>query len=154
GGEPYLFYQAGMNAKVAETLLLENKLRRALDGEQFVLHYQPKIDLATGAIVGVEALIRWNDPDTGLVPPLKFIPLLEETGMILDVGRWAIRQAIQDHCEWARRGLQPPRIAVNVSPIQLRQKDFVDVVRNAIGGCGTGAHGLDLEITESLLMED
>ena len=119
-----------------------------------MLHYQPKIDLAKGTISGIEALIRWNDPETGLVPPMQFISLLEETGMILEAGRWAIRKALEDYREWHKQGLQPPRIAVNVSPIQLRQKDFVDVVRNAIKGSMAGSHGLDLEITESLIMED
>jgi diguanylate cyclase (GGDEF)-like protein/PAS domain S-box-containing protein len=153
-GDRYLFYHPQMNAAVAESLSLENKLRRALSREQFVLHYQPKIDLAKGTISGLEALIRWNDPETGLVPPMKFIPLLEETGMIIEVGYWAMRKAVADYREWHTQGLQPPRIAVNVSAIQLRQRDFVEVVRNVIGGAVAGAHGLDLEITESLIMED
>jgi len=150
----YLFYARKMNAQVAERLKFENKLRRALEKEQFVLHYQPKVDLASGRIGGVEALIRWNDPETGLVPPMQFIPLLEETGMILEVGRWAIRKALEDYQEWHARALRPPRIAVNVSPVQLRQTNFVDVVRNAIGALPAGSHGLDLEITESVVMED
>jgi diguanylate cyclase (GGDEF)-like protein/PAS domain S-box-containing protein len=153
-GERYLFYQAKMNAAVAQNLLLENKLRQALEKEQFVLHYQPKVDLAKGTVIGLEALIRWNDPETGLVPPMRFIPLLEETGMILDVGRWAILKALEDYRNWRARGLKPPRIAVNVSPIQLRQKNFLNVVRDAIGESAAGSHGLDLEITESLIMED
>lgn len=153
-GERFLFYQPEMNSKVAETLLLENQMRRALEGERFMLHYQPKIDLANGNIIGLEALIRWNDPATGLVPPAKFIPILEETGLILDVGAWAIRQALADYQSWESQGLQPPRIAVNVSMIQLRQKDFVDAVRTAITDTNLTRHGLDLEITESLIMED
>ena len=153
-GERYLFYQAKMNAAVAQNLSLENKLRQALEKEQFVLHYQPKVDLANGTLIGLEALIRWNDPETGLVPPMRFIPLLEETGMILEVGRWAILKALEDSRNWRARGLKPPRIAVNVSPIQLRQKNFVNVVRDAIGESAAGSHGLDLEITESLIMED
>ena len=152
-GEQYLFYRPEMNARVAETLQLETKLRQALDREEFVLHYQPKVSLPRGTISGLEALIRWNDPESGLVPPAKFIPLLEETGMILEAGRWAMRKAVADYREWHRRGLQPPRIAVNVSPIQLRQKDFVEVVYDVIAKAG-GSHGLDLEITESLIMED
>lgn len=157
-GERYQFYEPQMNARIAETLSLENKLRRALEREQFVLHYQPKVDLAKGTIVGLEALIRWNDPETGLVPPIKFVSLLEETGMILEVGRWAIRKALEVYREWYAQGLQPPRIAVNVSPIQIRQKDFVDVVKRVIGECAAEcrneAGGLDLEITESLIMGD
>ena len=153
-GERYLFYAPQMNAAAAESLLLENKLRQALDREQFVLHYQPKVDLAKGTIGGLEALIRWNDPESGLIPPMNFIPLLEETGMILEAGRWAMERAVADRREWHTDGQSPPRIAVNVSPIQLRQKDFVDIVRNAIEGGAAGSHALDLEITESLLMED
>ncbi|MDB5808346.1 MAG: hypothetical protein JWN94_468 [Betaproteobacteria bacterium] len=153
-GEKYLFYHAKINAAVSEALLLENKLRAAIEQEQFVLHYQPKIDLGSGKIIGLEALIRWNDPDGGLIPPSKFIPLLEETGMILDVGAWAISKALADQHDWYQRGLQPPRIAVNVSSIQLKQKDFVDRVGNAINAVKAGPHGLDLEITESLIMDD
>jgi EAL domain-containing protein (putative c-di-GMP-specific phosphodiesterase class I) len=141
-----------MNAKVAETLLLESKLRMALEQHQFILHYQPKITADDGRISGLEALIRWNDPDDGLVPPAKFIPLLEETGMILDVGQWVIRQALAQHSLWMAEGLEPPRIAVNVSAVQFRQKDFVDVVRRALGGITSDA--LEFEITESVLMHD
>lgn len=152
--ERYLFYQPRMNAAVAQTLLLENKLRQALEKEQFVLHYQPRMNLAKGLISGLEALIRWNDPEGGLVPPAQFIPLLEESGLILEAGRWAMRKALADYREWCDRGLRPPRIAVNVSPIQLRQGDFVQVVRAVLGEFPAGAHGLDFEITESLIMED
>lgn len=152
-GERYLFYQPAMNASVAETLLLERKMRKALEAEQFVLHYQPKVDLANGRISGLEALIRWNDPESGLVPPAKFIPLLEETGMILEAGEWAMRRALADYREWHARGLQPPRIAVNVSANQVKRKEFVDVVRTAIKESAAEPHGLDIEITESLLME-
>ena len=150
--EPYSFYQPAMNAAVAQNLLLENKLRRALDSRQFVLHYQPKVDLATGRLCGLEALIRWNDPETGLVPPMRFIPLLEETGLILEVGRWAIHQALEDHRRWTALALKPPRIAVNVSPVQLHRKEFVSVVRRALAESGGEEHGLDLEVTENLIM--
>ena len=153
-GERFLFYAAEMNARAAHSLSLETRLRKAVEAQQFVLHYQPKVELAGGRVCGLEALIRWNDPETGLVPPMQFIPLLEETGMILEVGAWAIRKALEDHREWWARGLQPPRVAVNVSSIQLRQKNFVDVVRDAIGESPAGSHGLDLEITESQIMED
>jgi diguanylate cyclase (GGDEF)-like protein len=153
-GESYLFYRTEMNATVAEILLLENKMRHALDKEQFVLHYQPKIELANGKISSLEALIRWEDPETGLVPPARFIPLLEETGMILEAGRWALHKAMKDSRYWQAEGIPPLRVAVNVSAIQLRQKEFVDVVRDVIKGLPTGTHGLDLEITESLIMED
>ena len=150
-GERYLFYTQQMTERVGEKLALENQLRQALEKEQFVLHYQPKVDTATRRIEGVEALIRWKSPDRGLVPPMQFIPLLEETGLILEVGAWALRRAALDYKRWSELGLNAPRIAVNVSPIQLRQRDFVESVRNALGG---RTSGIDLEVTESLIMED
>lgn len=152
--DAYQFYIPAFNARAAETLTLENKLRRALEQAQFVLHYQPKVNLDTGQIHGLEALIRWNDPDAGLVQPLKFIPLLEETGMILEVGRWALQQAMADAGQWRAQGLLPPRIAVNVSSIQLQQKDFVATVERVLSDAGHSAGGLELEITESLIMQD
>ncbi len=152
-GDKYLFYTPEINARVAENLSLENKLRQAVEKEQFVLHYQPKVELEKRAIVGVEALIRWQSPELGLVPPLRFIPLLEETGMILEVGTWALHRAVLDHRHWMEMGLAAPRIAVNVSTIQLRQREFIDVLRAAIGEGGS-ASGIDLEITESLIMDN
>jgi diguanylate cyclase (GGDEF)-like protein/PAS domain S-box-containing protein len=152
-GEPELFYTEAMTERVAEKLTLENKLRQALEREEFVLHYQPKVDLQNRSIVGVEALIRWQNPELGLVPPVKFIPLLEETGLILQVGSWALKRAALDHRGWAEQGLKAPRVAVNVSPIQLRQRNFVRLVEEAIAG-GLAPTGIDLEITESLVMDD
>jgi diguanylate cyclase (GGDEF)-like protein/PAS domain S-box-containing protein len=153
-GERYLFYAQEMTDKIAGTLALENRLRRALEKNEFVLHYQPKVDMCTRRILGVEALIRWQCPEQGLVPPMQFIPLMEETGMILEAGAWALRQAVLDHRHWSELGIAPvPRIAVNVSQIQLRRSDFVDTVRAAIAA-GTTPPGIDLEITESLVMED
>ena len=153
-GDKYLFYAPEFNARVAEMLTLENKLRRALEQEEFVLYYQPKVELKSGQICGLEALLRWNDPEVGLVPPLKFIPLLEETGMILEAGHWALAKAVSDSRTWQANGLQSPRIAVNVSPIQLRQKDFVSMVARVINGGENAAVKLELEITESLIMRD
>ncbi|HEY4371458.1 MAG TPA: EAL domain-containing protein [Burkholderiales bacterium] len=151
--EPYLFFNQKMAERVAENLMLENRLHKALERGELVLHYQPKVDLESGAIVGAEALMRWQSPDLGLVQPAHFVPLLEETGMILEAGAWALRQAARDYAQLAARGLRPPRIAVNVSPVQLRRADFVDTVRAALGE-GAGASGIDLELTESLVMED
>lgn len=154
-GDKYLFYAPEFNARVAEKLTLENKLRRALERGELVLHYQPKVELKKRRISGLEALMRWNDPDTGLlVLPLKFIPMLEETGLILDAGRWALEQAVADCERFRSSGLQGPRIAVNVSPIQLRQKDFVATVERALHGANDAGGILELEITESLIMHD
>jgi diguanylate cyclase (GGDEF)-like protein/PAS domain S-box-containing protein len=153
-GERYLFYAPEINARVAEQLLMEHKLRTALEQKQFVLHFQPKVDIATRAVHGVEALIRWNDPETGLVPPGRFIPILEETGLILAAGKWVIDEAVATYREWRRQGMSVPRIAVNVSALQLREKDFADKVRDALAGDSPEDCRLDLEITESLLMQD
>jgi diguanylate cyclase (GGDEF)-like protein/PAS domain S-box-containing protein len=154
GGDRYLFYAQKMTAAVASRLTLENQLRQALDEEEFVLHYQPKINLASGKLTGAEALIRWNDPRTGLAPPAQFIPILEETGLIYEVGRWALRKAIADYLRWRAAGLPAVRIAVNVSPLQLRNRGFVAEIEQVIGIDAQAAAGLELEITESLIMED
>src|SRR5882672_3386257 len=153
-GERYLFYAVEMNAKAAQALSLETRLRKAVEARQFVLHYQPKIALTDGRVCGLEALIRWQDPESGLVAPGAFIPLLEETGLILDVGEWALGRALTDHREWTGRGCTVPRIAVNVSAIQLQQKDFSDVVISVLQTQGDNADALELEVTESLLMKD
>jgi len=150
----YLFYAPEMNARVAESLDMENRLRRALEEGRLGLHYQPKIDVKTGAIAGLEALIRWTDPELGAVPPSRFVGLMEETGMILAAGRWALRQAAADIRHWQSLGMEVPRIAVNVSAIQLRQHDFVDSVLEALHEMGEGRPLLDLEITESVLVDD
>lgn len=151
--ERYVFFEQDMTERTAERLALESKLRKAQEKEQFVLYYQPKVHLETGLIAGVEALIRWQSPELGLVPPGKFIPLLEESGLILDVGAWALRQAARDHRTWVEQNLKPPRVAVNVSSIQLQQRRFVGIVEDAIVD-GVAPTGLDLEITESLVMGD
>lgn len=152
--ERYLFYAPDMNARVAEQLRLENELRKAVLEEQFVLYYQPRIDLPSGRVTGMEALIRWQHPERGLISPAAFIPLLEQTGMIIDIGRWALRRAALDHATWEIRGHTPPRIAVNVSEAQLRREEFVDDVRSAIQAPGGSGNCIDIEITESMLMDD
>jgi diguanylate cyclase (GGDEF)-like protein len=153
-GERYLFFTQAMTARVAERLSLESKLRQALDKGEFVLYYQPKVSLETGKLTGAEALIRWDDPRTGLVPPGRFIPILEETGLIHDVGRWALRKAIDDYLRWRAAGLPAVRIAVNVSPLQLRHRGFIAEIKQAIDIGSHPAEGLEIEITESLVMED
>jgi diguanylate cyclase (GGDEF)-like protein/PAS domain S-box-containing protein len=154
GAATYLFYTSTMNSRVVERLTLEAKLRKALSSEQFLLYYQPKIQLRTGTMVGVEALIRWKDPERGLVAPGSFIPVLEETEMILDVGRWVLDRAARQFLEWQAQGLTVPRIAVNVSTVQLAQRDFIESL-DAVLAANPGAQaGLDLEITESVLMDD
>jgi len=150
----YLFYAPEMNARVAESLAMENRLRRAIEDGLLLLHYQPKFDVRTGVIAGLEALIRWTDPELGAVPPATFVGLMEETGMILAAGRWALRQAATDIGHWRSLGIDVPRVSVNVSAIQLRQKDFVDSVLEAIGSSERSPQLIDLEITESVLVDD
>jgi diguanylate cyclase (GGDEF)-like protein/PAS domain S-box-containing protein len=154
GGDRYLFYAQRMTETVAGRLTLENQLRQALDREQFVLHYQPKVNVETGQLAGAEALIRWNDPATGLVPPARFIPILEETGLIYEVGRWALHKAIADYLRWIQSGFPAVRTAVNVSPQQLRHRDFVADIKLAVSIDPSAAAGLELEITESMVMQD
>ena len=153
-GDRYLFYTPKMTEAVADKLDLENQLRRAIDNEEFVLYYQPKVNLISGKVTSAEALIRWNDPITGLVPPGKFIPILEETGLIFEVGRWALHKAIKDNMSWRAAGLATVRIAVNISPLQLRNINFIDEIRQVIGLDVHAAGGLELEITESLIMDN
>ncbi len=150
----YLFYAAEMNARVAESLAFEHRLRSAVADGRLALHYQPKMDVRTGRLAGLEALIRWQDPELGAVPPAKFVSLMEETGMILVAGRWALGRAVQDILRWQSLGLAVPRTSVNVSAIQLRQKDFVDSVLEAISRFGRAKPLLDVEITESVLVDD
>ncbi len=150
----YLFYAQQMTDAVAGKLALESQLRNAIENEEFVLYYQPKVDLRSGLLTGAEALIRWNDPGAGLMPPAQFIPMLEETGMINDVGRWAMQQAVSDWLRWRRGGLPAVPIAVNVSPLQLRDPTFISQLRQAIAVAGDAAQGLELEITESVIMDD
>jgi diguanylate cyclase (GGDEF)-like protein len=150
----YLFYAQKMTETVAMSVGIENRLRRALEREEFVLHYQPKVNIASGKLTGAEALIRWNDPVSGLTLPGRFIPILEETGLIHDVGRWALRKAIEDYQRWRNDGLPAVRIAVNVSPLQLRNQNFVAEIQQAVSVAPDAATGLQLEITESVIMQD
>ena len=153
-GQRYLFYAPHMNAQVAESLAMEHRLRRALDEGRLVLHYQPKVDLRSGALTGLEALIRWHDPELGVVPPARFVQLMEETGMILAAGRWALFKAVADIRHWQRMGLEVPRVSVNVSALQLREDNFTDTVLQAVAAFGDQAPLLDLEITESVLADE
>jgi diguanylate cyclase (GGDEF)-like protein len=150
-GDRFLFYAPNINARVAEQVDLENRLRRAVEKRELFLHFQPKVSMEASQIVGVEALMRWRGPDNLLMSPAKFVPVLEETGMILEAGRQALELAAATYRDWKAQGLRAPRIAVNVSALQLRQKSFVADVRAALGD---GDSGVDLEVTESLLMED
>jgi len=152
-GERFLFFAPEMTARAAERLALDTQLRSALEREEFLLHYQPKIDLESRRIAGVEALLRWQSPERGQLTAGEFVPLMEETGLILQAGTWALAQAVEDHGRWLELGLAAPRVAMNVSALHLRQRGFVASLRETLAR-GSDPPGLDLEITESLVMED
>jgi len=153
-GERYLFYAPEINARVSEQVELEHRLRKAVEQGELFLHFQPVFDLATRSIVGVEALMRWRAPDGGLVSPAKFVPVLEQTGLIFEAGQQVLAAAQRTYRGWKMRGLNAPRIAVNVSALQLRRRSFVADVRAALGAVDADGAGVDLEVTESLLMTE
>jgi diguanylate cyclase (GGDEF)-like protein len=154
-GERFLRHRREINAEVAERLALEQRLRAALDAEQFELHYQPQLSISNGAVLGAEALLRWRDPAQGtLVPPTVFLSVLESTGLIVEVGKWVLHTATRDLRRWQRLGFKSMRVAVNVSPVELREPEFAErFVRAAGWGLGEWG-GLDIEITEGALLDD
>ncbi len=153
GGNQYCFYSPEMNAQAADRLRVESGLQQAIANDEFVLHYQPRVDAQTRAIVGMEALLRWQRPGEGLVPPGQFIPILEDRDLIVDVGEWVLRTATRQVRDWLDRGLDPRRVSVNVSSRQFRKQNFIDVVHAAIEDAGIPAGYLELELTESLLLD-
>jgi diguanylate cyclase len=154
GRNNFLVFSAEMSASFPKRLLLENDLRKALESGDFRLHYQPKIDVASGALSGMEALVRWQDAQRGLVLPGEFVPFTEETGLIVPIGRWVLHEACRQNRYWQDRGLPRVPVAVNISGVQFQQKDFVDCVAQALSQSGLEARWLELEITESVVMHD
>ncbi|MDO8706345.1 MAG: EAL domain-containing protein [Sulfuricaulis sp.] len=154
GRNNFQFYTTELNARLGDRLALQTMLRHALVRDEFLLYYQPKVDLESGRVSGAEALLRWNSPDRGMIPPVEFISALEDSGLILDVGKWIIEKAVAQHAEWRKSNPQAPRIAVNISQIQLAQKNFVMMIEEIVNKNGREACGLDIEITESLIMKD
>jgi diguanylate cyclase (GGDEF)-like protein len=154
-GEQYLHHRLEMNSELARRVGLEHRLRAAVDNKEFVLHYQPKVTLRTGKIASVEALLRWNDPERGLIAPASFLPILESAGLMNVVGAWALTQAAADCRKWRRQGLPPVRIAVNISPPELRQRNFVQNVLAILGNLVSATEGgIDIEVTEGALVGD
>jgi diguanylate cyclase (GGDEF)-like protein len=154
GGDQYRFFAADMNTKAKNRLALEKRMRAALANNEFILFYQPKVNPVTNRVKGGEALIRWKDPERGMVSPGEFIPVAEETGLIVDIGTWALQEACRQTKEWQDRGYDPIRMSVNVSAHQFRAKDMVDKVVATLADTGLAAQWLELEITESMLMND
>jgi diguanylate cyclase (GGDEF)-like protein len=148
------FFKAEMNLKAVERQSLEVSLRRALGREEFLLHYQPKVNLDTGEITGIEALIRWQQPGRELLLPARFVPIAEDCGLIVQIGRWVLREACRQSRAWQNVGLPPLPIAVNVSAVEFRDKGFVEGVRTILLETGLAARYLVLEVTEGVLMEN
>ncbi len=152
GGGGYQFYSGEMNVKAKQRIDLENSLRHAMEHNEFVLYYQPKVDIVTDKIVGAEALIRWKHPERGLVPPGDFIPVAEESGLIISIGEWVLRKACMQCLSWREKGLPSIRISINVVAPQFRSKRIVDQITETLEETGLPPHCLELEITESILM--
>lgn len=148
------FYTRGMNDTIVQKITLTNNLRQALERREFLLHYQPQVDLQTGDVLGIEALIRWQHPEFGLIAPSQFIPLAEESGQIVQIGEWVINTACAQNIAFGKAGLPPLLMSVNLSARQLRDKNLIDLIRNALETYGLPAQSLELEITESMVMAD
>ncbi|MDH3327151.1 MAG: EAL domain-containing protein [Gammaproteobacteria bacterium] len=154
GGNCFQFYTSDMNEKAYEYLVLENSLRHALEREEFKLYFQPQIDLHTHNIIGIEALLRWDSPERGLLTPDQFIPFTEETGLIEPIGEWVLRTACNEAVQWQKKGLPAFRVAVNLSLRQFVANDFVSIVDNILKETGLEPKYLELEITESFLAQN
>jgi diguanylate cyclase (GGDEF)-like protein len=150
----YQFYSPEMNAKAVEQLSLENSLRKALGRKEFLLYYQPQVDIETGQIVGVEALLRWYRPDLGLISPADFIPLAEENGLIVPIGEWVLRTACEQNKAWQEAGFSPIRVSVNLSMRQFQQKNLAKTIARILKETDLDARWLKLEITESVVMHN
>jgi diguanylate cyclase (GGDEF)-like protein/PAS domain S-box-containing protein len=154
GKNTYKFYSEEMNVHTFERLALETSLRRGLERQEFLLHYQAKVDLRSGRITGVEALVRWQHPEMGLVPPAQFIPLAEETGLIVPIGRWVLQTACAQNVAWQQQGLPPVHIAVNLSARQFADEDLVEDIAAALKSTGLRPELLELELTESMVIQN
>jgi len=154
GRNNYQYYSESMNKFTFERFTIEHKLRRALDHNEFMLFYQPQIDIRTGKMIGVEALIRWLQPDLVLIKPNEFIPLAEETGLIIPIGEWVLRTACAQSKAWQKAGLNSMRMTVNVSAVQFKQQNFVETVSQVLNDTALAPECLQLELTESTIMKD
>lgn len=154
GKNNFQFYEETMNARAGSRLKLESDLRKALERDEFSLAYQPQIEVSSGRIIGAEALLRWQHPELGNIPPFDFIPLAEETGMIIEIGEWVVLEACRQNREWMDASLDPIRIAINLSPVQFGQGDLASMVQGILNGTELPAEYLELEITESVIMRN
>jgi diguanylate cyclase (GGDEF)-like protein len=150
----YMFFEESMNKEIVQRMEMETAMRHALQREEFCLHYQPQVDLRSGKVMGVEALIRWHHPELGMIQPNHFIPLAEECGLIDPIGEWVLHTACKHYQHWRDMNLAPGKLAVNISSRQFMRENFVDVINRAISSAGMLSQELELEITESLLMDE
>jgi len=153
GRQSYQFFKPAMNVRAVERQSIEESLRRALDRQEFVVHYQPKINLGTGGITGAEALIRWIHPNRGLIPPAQFIPVAEDCGLILPIGKWVLREACKQARSWVDAGLPLATVAVNISAMEFRNENFLESVFEILKDTDLDPSSLELELTESVLMK-
>ncbi|QZA76505.1 EAL domain-containing protein [Deefgea tanakiae] len=154
GRNNYQYFTADMNARASERLILETSMRNALANSEFELYFQPQVSLKTGCILGAEALIRWNHPEQGIISPIKFIPIAEESRLIVPIGNWVMQEACRLAAKWQQAGLPPITIAVNVSPLQLHQANFLELIQSALDDAGLAAKYLEIEVTESVVMQE
>ncbi len=154
GGNDFAIYDEAMGLAAAKTLRMITDLRHAVANGELRLHYQPKVDTANGRLVGMEALVRWMHPERGMISPAEFIPVAEDTGMIVAIGRWVLREACRQNAAWQQAGLRPIRVAVNLSARQFRSDNLLDEIDAALSDTALPASSLELEITESMVMED
>ncbi len=154
GGDRFILYAPSMDENSHKRLMLENSLRKALSKNELRLVYQPKVDILTGNITAMEALLRWDHPELGLIAPDDFIPLAEETGLIVAIGEWVLEKACRQNLLWQEQGLPLMRIAVNISGYQLQQADFLERLEQIVSGTGMSFDLLELEITESVIMQN
>jgi diguanylate cyclase len=154
GRNNFQFFSREMNDGAREQLLLHNNLRRAVENQEFELHYQPKFDARSGNINGMEALLRWRDPERGLIPPGNFIPVAEESALILPIGEWVLREACRQNRAWQAMGYPPMRMAVNISGSQFRARNLPEIIEQALGTAGLEPCYLEIELTESVVMHD
>jgi diguanylate cyclase (GGDEF)-like protein len=154
GRNTFQFYQPEMNASAGARMNLERRLRRALRDNEFLLHYQPQVDISSGQIVGMEALVRWRDPEVGLVPPSSFIPVAEESGLIGPLSEWVLREACRQNKAWQDEGLPHARVSVNLSARQFQQRNIAKLVKQVLAETGLEPRYLELELTESTIMRN
>jgi EAL domain-containing protein (putative c-di-GMP-specific phosphodiesterase class I) len=154
GRNNYQFFTAGLNARMLEQLQLENALRRALDNNELMVHFQPQYNVRNGTLIGAEALLRWQHTELGMISPARFIPIAEDSGLIFSISDWVVKTTCEHIDHWQKQGFNVPPIAINISSTQFRQHDFARHIVDILGRCRIKPEQIELELTESILMQD